>query len=293
MSVQPTGADHDLHDELLIARLAGDDLAPSERPEAESLVETCAECALLLADLRSIISDTAALPAPSRARDFRLTPADAARLRPRGVTGRIPLLRSRTTSARHGFASALGAAMATLGLAGMLVSGAISVLPQSTPTVLLGAGGAAAPSAAESQAAAASIARPEPSPGVEATAPQVVSVPAASPASGATTAGPSASAAMLPVQSNVPTRGPAASASAAASGGDTGAGGGTRDYAASPGALAAAGSSTEGKAVPAAASPTEPAQQPLPIVPLASLALLVIGLGLLVFARFAGQRRPI
>ena len=72
------------HDETLIARLAVDDLADrrARRPARPRLVADCPACAELLADLRAIAAATAALPAPRRTRDFRLTEADAARLRP-------------------------------------------------------------------------------------------------------------------------------------------------------------------------------------------------------------------
>jgi hypothetical protein len=288
MSVQPTVSAHHLHDELLIARLAGDDVTAAERAAAVGLVETCAECAALASDLRAIISDMATLPAPPRPRDFRLTPADAARVRPRGMLARIPLLRSRATAPRYGFAGALGAAMATLGLAGILVSGATTLLPQAGSTVLFGAGGAGGGAAAQSQAGAPSYAMPAPSLGVELTSPpRVVTAPASSPASGAV-ASPAASASAFapsPQPNAAATAAPAASASAA--------GGGTsRDASASAPAspVAMASNPEEVTAGPALAAPPQPPAQPLPIVPIASLGLVIVGLALLLYSRLAGGR---
>src|SRR5436309_282845 len=72
---------HVEHDVYLIAQLAADDLDAAVRRRAEALVAECQRCAELLADLRSISAATADLPAPARARDFRLTSEDAERLR--------------------------------------------------------------------------------------------------------------------------------------------------------------------------------------------------------------------
>jgi hypothetical protein len=79
-----TGQPHDRHDRHLVAALAAGDLEPVLRADAEALVAACRECATLLADLRLIATATAALPLVPRTRDFRISPADAARLRPRG-----------------------------------------------------------------------------------------------------------------------------------------------------------------------------------------------------------------
>src|SRR2546428_10332086 len=75
---------HSEHDVLLVAAAASGDLDGPELNRALDQTQTCAECADLLSDLRAIASATAALPAARRTRDFRLTEADAARLRPRG-----------------------------------------------------------------------------------------------------------------------------------------------------------------------------------------------------------------
>ena len=72
-------ADHRTHDLEAVAALADDRSVEGEARQAEAA--RCADCAALLGDLRLLSTATAALPAPARARDFRLDPADAARLR--------------------------------------------------------------------------------------------------------------------------------------------------------------------------------------------------------------------
>jgi hypothetical protein len=76
-----TPSEHARHDQLLMARLAGDDHDPSERSTAEALRSACAECRQLHDDLRTLMQATADLPIPRRHRDFRLSPEQAARLR--------------------------------------------------------------------------------------------------------------------------------------------------------------------------------------------------------------------
>src|SRR5690242_847221 len=77
--------DHDGHDRLLVAALAAGDLTGGERDHALELIRTCAPCAELHEDLVAIARATAVVPPTiARPRDFQLTPADAARLRPAG-----------------------------------------------------------------------------------------------------------------------------------------------------------------------------------------------------------------
>ena len=125
-------ARHALHDEELIAAFAAGDVEDrGEAEKARSLVERCAFCRDLHRDLgviRAVLqaSGTAAQRAETRAapRDFRLTAADAARLRPGS-----PIVRAATRlgwRARVGlgvaaFGRPLGATLATLGVAGLLI----------------------------------------------------------------------------------------------------------------------------------------------------------------------------
>jgi hypothetical protein len=80
--IDGTGQGHAAHDPELVVRLLDDDLAETDRAAAQALVATCDDCALLHADLLAIAATTRGQPAPTRFRDFRLTEADAARLRP-------------------------------------------------------------------------------------------------------------------------------------------------------------------------------------------------------------------
>ena len=115
---------HANHDESLVVRLYGNDVGPDERALALDLVAGCEECAALFADMGEIASATAALPTPSRPRDFMLTPADAARLRPAQP--------ARGRSAWRGLTRQLGGAFATLGLVGIIVAGASTAIAPAT-----------------------------------------------------------------------------------------------------------------------------------------------------------------
>jgi hypothetical protein len=115
---------HQRHDRALVAALAADDLAGTERHAAAALVAGCAQCAALHADLVAIASATRTLPAPLRTRDFRLTPEVAAglesnRWRRLGDWFRRPA----------GLARPLAVTFTTLGLAGLLVSAMPALLP--------------------------------------------------------------------------------------------------------------------------------------------------------------------
>jgi hypothetical protein len=114
------GTPHAAHDELLIARLFGADVDDRERTLAQEQVAGCEDCAALYADLASIARATAALPVPTRPRDFTLTVADAARLQPgrRGWARFVGLGRRRS----------FGGALVALGFSGLLLTGALSIL---------------------------------------------------------------------------------------------------------------------------------------------------------------------
>jgi hypothetical protein len=77
----PNPNDHARHDHLLVTRYAAADAYAGEVEQARALVESCAECAALAADIRLLSTATARLPAPRRRRDFRLTPEQAEALR--------------------------------------------------------------------------------------------------------------------------------------------------------------------------------------------------------------------
>jgi hypothetical protein len=114
-------ASHADHDLALIAALtdrdAADALAPTELDLARARLERCAECAAVHRDLLALTVGLQSAATPSRPRDFRLTPADAARLQPGGLRR---FLRS-IGSARDGVTRPLAIGLTTLGLVGVLV----------------------------------------------------------------------------------------------------------------------------------------------------------------------------
>jgi hypothetical protein len=150
--------DHDL--ELIAAYAAGDATGP-ELDRATALVATCEDCAALHHDLRSIAAAMPAMPAPVRSRDFRLTPEQAAELRPRGIRGLLATL----SGPKFSFATPVGTGLAALGIVGVLVaSGGLPVgggtaAPQ-PETAALEASAAAASAAPEAQGAYAAGAQP-------------------------------------------------------------------------------------------------------------------------------------
>ncbi len=77
---QPS-ADHQLHDRLLVVRFAADDVHPPEAAAARAQIASCPDCAALVGEIRFVALATSQSPAPRRTRDFRLTQAQAERLR--------------------------------------------------------------------------------------------------------------------------------------------------------------------------------------------------------------------
>ena len=135
-----TTAVHATHDTLLVAALADRSPTAAERVAGEALVAACSLCATLLADTAALVAATRAMPAPARPRDYSLTPADAARLRPGGWRRWVAAF----GSTRDIFSRPLAVGLTTLGLAGLLVV--------SVPSVFQGSA-ASGPSAAEDSSA--------------------------------------------------------------------------------------------------------------------------------------------
>ncbi|HEU0244116.1 MAG TPA: hypothetical protein VFQ75_09440 [Candidatus Limnocylindrales bacterium] len=124
---------HDAHDLELVAAYAAGDAEGPALDEATALVASCTECAALHHDLRAIAAAMPELPAPARPRDFRLTPEQAASLRPGGIRGLLAAF----SGPRFAFATPLGTGLAALGIVGILVAsggfasgGASSVGPE-------------------------------------------------------------------------------------------------------------------------------------------------------------------
>jgi anti-sigma factor RsiW len=166
--IQPASpANHAAHDATWIAALASrdPDLSPSERTRAEALLESCGACADLFADLVAVSAAIPSAAIPSRPRDFTLTEADAARLRPGGLRRWVAAI----GSVRDGITFPLAMGLTTMGIAGLLfatVPGALSSMsgatagaaPETLSTVgapALGAGGAAPAASAAAAASAA------------------------------------------------------------------------------------------------------------------------------------------
>jgi hypothetical protein len=131
---------HRLHDRLLVARAVGEDLDPLDRAAAESLLEACSDCRSLAAELRALRFAASELPAVRRPRDFRLTEAQADRLR----GGALQRFLAPLGGPAFGFLQPLAGAVMAIGL-GLLV----------VTSVPLGFGGGAA-SRPEAQSAGGS-----------------------------------------------------------------------------------------------------------------------------------------
>lgn len=166
---------HAAHDAAVVAafadRDAADALSPSELAVATRLVADCEACAALHADLLVLAAGLRTSGTPRRTRDFRLTPADAARLQPGGWRRFLATI----GSARDSVTRPLALGLTTLGLIGVLVGTVPGALP------LMGAAGGA--TAAEDQK---STDIPAVAPGAQGPA----AAPGASPEVGTMTAGP-------------------------------------------------------------------------------------------------------
>jgi hypothetical protein len=120
---------HRFHDRLLIARAVGEDLDPLDRAAADALLEACPDCRVLAAELRALRFAASDLPAVRRPRDFRLTQAQADRLR----GGALQRFLAPLGGPAFGFLQPLAGAAIAIGL-GLLV----------VTSVPLGLGGSAA-----------------------------------------------------------------------------------------------------------------------------------------------------
>jgi hypothetical protein len=133
-------AGHPAHDTMLVAALVDRSMAAAERDAAQRMVDTCRLCAELHADLLALRTATRALPTPPRPRDYYLSAADAERLRPSGLRRWITAI----GSSRDAFTRPLAIGLTTLGIVGLLVSGAPLVSFGGATSSAAGAPGAAA-----------------------------------------------------------------------------------------------------------------------------------------------------
>ena len=144
--------DHVTHDPELIAAYAAGDATGPALEQAADLVASCTECAELHRDLRAISTALPELPAPVRPRDFRLTPEQAAALRPAGWRGVLAAF----AAPRFRLAAPLGAGLAAAGLAGLLLASPGGLLPRATGEAESGSAPSAAAGAPAVQADQAS-----------------------------------------------------------------------------------------------------------------------------------------
>jgi hypothetical protein len=181
--------DHRNHDPLQIAALAAGDAEGADLEQARDLVATCDECAALHHDLRAISVALPSTPAPTRKRDFRLTPEQADSLRPAGWRRLLAPL----AGPRFAFAAPLGGSLAALGIAGILVAGAASAPIANLNTERQSASSPVA--GAASAEATGRLAAPEPTARVDELALPAASADPAGAAPGMVDTGPAASAA--------------------------------------------------------------------------------------------------
>jgi hypothetical protein len=266
----------------LIAALDAGDLAGIERDRAATLVGTCAGCASLLADLSVLRAATAALPAVPRTRDYRLTDADVARLRPPAWGRLVGWLGAPRSKVRP-----LAGGLAALGIAGLLLSttpgffgqAAMTLSTTGAPVVAPGdAGGAGAAREVSPQLSTAPTTQAVPgaTPG-----PKAVPVPAALPA-------PSPAAAGVPAPTAPPSAGVLTGPAAAATPGSSGF---STDAGAMDSATKAAPPEPSQAERNAALTPaSEPATPDRTLLLVLSLALLAAGIGLFVANRVLRHR---
>ena len=139
-----TTTDHATHDLERLSAAVDGTLPAADRPSLDAQLASCAACAELHADLLALVAANRALPTPGRPRDFQLTDADASRLQRGGLRGWF----ERIGSPKDRLSRPLAVGLTTLGLVGVLVGTAPSVLPS------LGSSAGAAPAPASAAASA-------------------------------------------------------------------------------------------------------------------------------------------
>jgi hypothetical protein len=139
MTDRPGAPAHATHDTTLVAALADHSLPAAERTAGMELVATCVDCATLHADLVALVAATRAMPTPPRRIDYTLTRGHAARLRPNPWRRLVAVV----GSAHDGVTRPLAMGLTALGLVGVLVASAPTILQPAS-----GSGGSATSSQA-------------------------------------------------------------------------------------------------------------------------------------------------
>jgi hypothetical protein len=131
VTAHPSGSSrpHDLHDRLLVGRwVVGDALAPDETASVRAQIAGCADCVGLADEIRLVQAAVATSLAPTRPRDFFLTPAQAESLRPNRWQRFLARLSAPRMTALRPVAGA------TLAI-GIVLVGASAVLPRAEATI--------------------------------------------------------------------------------------------------------------------------------------------------------------
>lgn len=142
---------HAAHDLTLIAALAArtPDLTEPQMTAANEQLASCDACTALLADLVTLQTALPTTSTPPRPRDFSLTPADAERLRRTGWRRFLGLI----GSARDNVSRPLAVGFTSLGVAGLLLASASSLIGGAGTQAILSPVGAAVEQAAPAPAA--------------------------------------------------------------------------------------------------------------------------------------------
>ncbi len=144
----PMTADHARHDRLLVTRFAAGDAYDNEVSRARRLVADCPECAALANDIRLIAARAGDLPIARRRRDFRLSAAEADRLRGSALQRVLRRLAAPGFAALRPVAGVAMAAGLALAVIGALPLTQFSAGAPSDALDRVGAPSAAAPEAA-------------------------------------------------------------------------------------------------------------------------------------------------
>jgi len=157
-----TTTDHATHDLERLSAAVDGTLPAADLPSINAQLAVCDACAGIHADLLALVAANRAMPTPERPRDYQLTDADAQRLQRGGIRGWV----DRIGSPRDRLSRPLAVGLTTLGLVGVLVGTAPSLLPSfggaaSAPTRELA--DTTADGQASAAAAAPSMAAPVPS----------------------------------------------------------------------------------------------------------------------------------
>jgi hypothetical protein len=120
-----TTTPHATHDLERLSTAIDGTIPAADLPSIDAQLAACRECADLHADLLALVSANRALRTPTRPRDYQLSQDDATRLAAGGLAGWL----RRIGSPRDRLSRPLAIGLTTLGLVGVLVGTAPSLLP--------------------------------------------------------------------------------------------------------------------------------------------------------------------